>query len=68
MDFDTLLEGDLPQCLIDRLRQVETGVDDGWPFIRDAGRASCANTFPGSRVLRLAMATGGLPIGSGRAL
>jgi hypothetical protein len=24
MDFDPLIEGDLPQCLMDRLRQVET--------------------------------------------
>jgi hypothetical protein len=48
MDFDPLIEGDRPQRLIDRLREIQAGVDDGWPFIRGAGRASYASTFPGS--------------------
>jgi hypothetical protein len=29
VDFQPLLERDLPQCLIDRLWQVQAGVDDG---------------------------------------
>jgi hypothetical protein len=46
VDFDPLIEGNLPQCLIDRLRQVQAGVYDGWSFGRRTGRAGWANSFP----------------------
>ena len=32
VDFETLLEGDLAEGFIDRLRQVQAGVYGVWPF------------------------------------
>ena len=48
MDLEPFLEGDLTQRLVDRLRQVQTCMDDGWPFGPRTGRASGTGTFSGS--------------------
>jgi hypothetical protein len=42
MDFDPLVEGDLPQRFIDRLWQVQARVYDRGPLGRRTGRAGCA--------------------------
>jgi hypothetical protein len=48
VDFDPLLESDFAQCLINRLRQVQAGVDDRWPLLLRTGRARSVATFRGS--------------------
>jgi hypothetical protein len=64
LDVRALIEGDLPQRLINRLRQVHAGVYYGWPSRALRGRAGGAGMSRGSLVLRLAIALRRPPIGS----
>jgi len=48
MYLQPLLEGDLPQSLMDRFRQVQAGVDNGGSFGPLTGRASRAEALRGT--------------------
>ena len=61
--FWPLIEGYLPQHLIDRLGQVQARVDDGGRSVGVRAALVAPIRFRVVGVLGLAMATGGLPIG-----
>jgi hypothetical protein len=63
MNLQPLLERDLPQCLIDRLWQVQAGVDDGRRRRLLTSRASCAAiSRSGSRAASRHSSPAGFPL------